>query len=204
MAAPHPTPGPHQHPLRSPLWLVFALGMLAIPIAVMVPDHLWHAPPPLPHLARLPELPLVQSNGEPVLLRPGSPMFVDVTAEPCGPPCAARTGVLAALAHSDSPPAMLSVLITQPQEHPALLASELITQWRVAWPPAPPPSGLTEIQDAWVAARAHRAVATLPTGGVMLVDGNGSVRGVYAASDDGIRSALNGWSRLLAESGRTH
>ena len=76
-------------------------------------------------------------------------------------------------------------------------------QWRIAWPEVIPPNGLAELQAAWVAARAHRPTASLPTGGVMLVDGKGSVRGVYAATDDGVRSAHKGWSRLLAESGRT-
>jgi len=193
-------PAEPAHPLRSPAWVAFALVSLAVPLAMMVPDAWWEPPPPLPHLARMPDALLVDRDGGSVSLHAGTPVFVDITHEPCGGPCAARTGVLAALAHTAAPPAMLSVLAAPPTDHPAQLAAETTDRWTLAWPAGPTPGDLSELHAAWVSSRATLPASALPGGGVLLVDGRGSVRGIFPANDDGIAAAQAAWSHLVAES----
>jgi len=190
---------PHDHPLRSPAWLVFMLFALALPIAQLVPSEWWQAAPPLPHLARLPDLSLLDQHGSSAQLHSGRPYVLDISAEPCGSPCAARTGVLAALAHQSSEPiALLTVLGAPPVDHPAQLASTDKPQWTVAWLPVGQIVGLTELHNAWVSARAHIPAGEFPTGGVMLIDASGSVRGIFEASNSGAAAAYEAWQDLQA------
>lgn len=170
---------------------------LALPVAQLMPAAWWQASPPLPHLARLPDLSFTDSNGDPMPLRAGRPYVLDISAEPCGPPCAARTGVLAALVHQTTEPiALLTVLSAPPADHPAQLASSDRPQWKIAWPSKEHSGGLTQLHDVWIRARTHVPAGELPTGGVLVIDGSGSVRGIFEASDSGTAAAFEAWQRL--------
>ena len=113
---------------------------------------------------------------------------VDITAWPCAEPCIARTAAMAALAHGDASPPLFTILTTPPDEHPALDAAREVEGWTVL-----------QIEDAnalhaaWFHARQDRS---FPSGGLLVVDHNGSIRGVIPATRTGVEVARNLWEHL--------
>lgn len=147
---------------------------------------------PLPHLARLPSDLGTDVLGPPVG-PPHSGAVVDVTAWPCGPPCVARTATMAALAHGDSPPPLLTLFTTPPDAHPAIDAAQAVSGWRVA---QVAPEAEEALHAAWYAARGSQELAG---GGILIVDRTGSIRAVLPASpDDGARGVREVWDHLQA------
>jgi hypothetical protein len=164
--------------------VVFSLVVMAIPLGMMsMPEPA----APLPHLARMPPLQATVLHGPtPPVLHSGG--IVDITAWPCAEPCIARTAALAALAHGDTPPPLVSILTTPPDDHPALDAARAVEGWAVL-----EVSESAALHAAWFAARGDRA---LPTGGILVVDENGSIRAVVPASAAGIEVAMDAWEDL--------
>lgn len=179
-----PSPASAAHPLTRPGWVAFSLVVLAVPLGMMLAPP---APPPLPHLARMPAVDSQLLHGPTVDVQSAAGV-VDVSAWPCSAPCIARTGALAALAHGPSPPPLVTVLTTTPDAHPAIDAAQAVEGWSVL-----------QVEDAdalhatWFAARGS---AALPTGGLMVVDRHGSVRAVVPATPEGVEAARRAWHHL--------
>ncbi|HCH61573.1 MAG: hypothetical protein CL927_12580 [Deltaproteobacteria bacterium] len=172
------------HPLSHPGWMVFTLVVLAVPLGALFAPA---SAPPLPHLARMPLLDATVLHGADAAASTVAGV-VDITAWPCADPCIARTATMAALAHSSTAPPLVSIMTTPPDEHPALDAARAVDQWTVVQT-----SNADALHAEWFRARADRP---LPMGGLLVVDHNGSIRGVVPASPEGVEMAIDLWDHL--------
>ena len=164
--------------------MVFSLVVLAIPLGAMFAP----APAPdVPHLARMPSFAATVLHG-PAEEASAPVGVVDITAWPCAEPCIARTAAMAALAHGDAPPPLVTILTTPPDEHSALDAAREVEGWTVLQA-----EDGNALHAAWFHARQDRS---FPTGGLLVVDRNGSIRGVVPATPAGVEVARNLWKHL--------
>lgn len=164
--------------------MVFSLVTLAIPLGAMFAP----APAPdLPHLARMPSVTATVLHGPADLSSPPVGV-VDITAWPCSEPCIDRTAAMAALAHGEAPPPLVTILTSPPDEHPALDAAREVNGWTVLQV-----EDANALHAAWFHARQDQS---FPSGGLLVVDHSGSIRGVIPANRAGVEVARTLWERL--------
>ena len=150
---------------------------------------------PLPHLARLPNLVGAPVVGSPHSFRgveSSSPAtVVNITEWPCSSTCIARTATMAALAHSDAPPSLLTVFTSAPGPHPAVDAARAATGWTVMQTSEPL---VSDLRQTWYAAR---EASNLGEDGLLVVDRTGSVRAMVPASPQGVEAAHRHIAQLV-------
>lgn len=156
-------------------WATFSLAVLAVPVAAL----LGQLSPPLPHLARLPNLPLQTVEGRLIDSHAflGEVLIVELAPEPCGPAapgCAARGAALAQLAvglDDDAPVRLLSLL---PVEGGAVRGQPDPSRWNLLRVPAP---GIPALQERVLAG------VPMPDDALLLFDAQGSLRAVFSAAE---------------------
>ena len=95
---------------------------------------------------------------------------------------------MVALAHGDSPHSIVTILTTPPDEHPAIDAAREVDGWTVLQV-----EDANALHAAWFHARQDRS---FPSGGLLVVDDNGSIRGVIPATPAGVEVARTLWQHL--------
>ncbi len=156
-------------------WAAFSVAVLSVPVAAL----LGQLSPPLPHLARLPNLPLQTPEGRLIDSHAflGEVLVVELAPAPCGPAapgCAARGAALAELAEAlddDAPVRLLSLL---PVEGGAARGQPDPSRWNLLRVPAP---GLPALQERVLPG------ADLPEDALLLFDAQGSLRAVFSAAE---------------------
>lgn len=185
-----------RHPLLRPGWAAFALVALAVPLAAMWAER--PAPPELVHLARWPDLALTPLEGNTTSLRDGQPKVVDLTQAPCARPCIERTAAIAALAHGEPPVPVVSVLLSDPGDHPAIDGAREADAWQVARAPDSATGPLLELLSSLRQAVPHNTAGAtpFPHGGLLVLDGDGSIRALVPATTAGVDAARDATARL--------
>lgn len=153
-------------------WAVFSVAVLAVPVAALVGE----LSPPLPHLARLPDVPLQTPEGRLIDSHAflGEVLVVELQGADCPPGCAARGAALAALQAGldpEAPVRLLSLLpaAAGPERGPADPA-----RWNQLRVPEP---GVSALQQRML------GDAPLPDDALLLFDGGGSLRAVFGADE---------------------
>ena len=153
-------------------WAAFSFAVLSVPVAAMVGQlH-----PPLPHLARLPDLPLQTPEGRLIDSHAflGEVLVVELAATSCPPGCIARAAALEHLQATMDAEAPVRLLSLLPAAGGPLREPADPSRWNALRVPEP---GVAALKERMVGA------APLPDDALLLFDGEGSLRAVFGADE---------------------